>query len=144
MKTRPGSTTDWAWMSPDAASTKSRRTSLGGWLGDASGAADPPGAADPSVLLGAGEGAGEPAARPAIGWTRIAAIVLPSGDHQKLTTLPSRTVRTLPDLASSSRKGPIGMLYGGPPVSVAPIDAIVSPAGLNVTPAVPTTGIAWA
>src|SRR4051812_44347484 len=118
MKRRPGSTTDWDWTLPDAASTNSSRTSLGGWLGDAPGSVDPPTAPDPGGRLGAGVGAGDPVVPPPIGCTRIAAIVLPSGDHQKLTTLPSRIVRTLPDTASSSRKGPIGIVYAGPPVSV--------------------------
>src|SRR5690349_18835325 len=118
MNSRPGSTTDWDWTSPDAASTNSRRTSLGGWLGDAPGSVDPGTAAEPARRLGAGDGPGDPVAPPASGCTRIAAIVLPSGDHQKLTTLPSRSVRTLPETASSSRSGPIGIVYAGPPVSV--------------------------
>src|SRR4051812_10834894 len=130
MNSRPGSTTDWDWIAPEATSTKSSRTSLGGWLGAGVGAPD---AADAGERVGLGPpglGEAEAPAAPAIGCTRIGGIVLPSGDHQKLATLPSRTLRTLPLAASSSRSGPSGIVNAGPPVAAAPIDATVSPAGL--------------
>src|SRR4051812_13392681 len=116
MNSCPGSTTGCERMSPDRTSTNTSRTSLGGWLGAgdddapgdddaaplAAGAADSGGAGNGLALalvgaLAAGRGDALP---PAIGWTRRAAMVRPSGDHQKLTTLPSRSVRILPVSAS--------------------------------------------
>src|SRR3954447_4403287 len=97
MNSRPGSTTDCDWIVPEATSTKSSSTSLGGWLGAGVG---PPDDGDAEVPAGErvgfaplGLGAADAPAVAAIGCTRIAAIVLPSGDHQKVATLPSRTLR---------------------------------------------------
>src|SRR5215212_6512707 len=141
MNSRPGSTTDCDWMAPEATSTKSSRTSLGGWLGAGVGAPDAPAAGERVGFAVLGVGAADAPAAAPIGCTRIAVMVLPSGDHQKLATLPSRTVRTLPLAASSSRTGPSGIVNSGPPAAAAPMDPTVSPAGLNVIPAVPKTGI---
>src|SRR5580765_7222687 len=105
MKSVPGTTTDCAATLPLATSTKSIRTSVGGSDGDGWA---------PPASLGAAEASREAAARaeavgaapadplgpgeapPAIVWTRRAAIVLPSGDHQNPTTWPSSSCRTLP------------------------------------------------
>src|SRR6185295_9899952 len=137
MNSWPGRTTSWAPISPEATSTNSRRTSVGVSVGEGIGLADDGGPAGGARL---GD-AGADGVAPATGWTRNAAIVDPSGDHQKLTTDPSRSVRTLPDAGSITRSGPRGMTYAVGPGSVGPIDATVSPVGLNTTPAVPNTGI---
>ena len=113
---------------PDATSTKTMCTVLGEEVGDAPGAGE-------GLVVGAGE------ADPSGGTTRSAAIVLPSGDHQKLTTAPSSRVRTLPDSGSRSRSGPTGTEYADWPGSLGPIEATVSPLGSKPTAAVPKTGI---
>src|SRR5690348_10224161 len=84
--------------SPLATSTNINRTSFAGAVGDG------------EAAVGMIEGSTDvPGAGAAVGWIRSAAIVLPSGDHQKLTTVPSTSVRTLPDVTSMSRTGPSGI-----------------------------------
>src|SRR4051794_2380320 len=127
MKSWLGRTTDSERTSPEATSTNSSRTSVGVDDADDDGPTEALAVADAADLGAA--------------WTRRAAIVLPSGDHQKLTTWPSRSVRVAPDLASTSRIGPTGIENCVVGTFVGPIVATVSPTGSNATAAIPKTGI---
>ena len=75
------------------------------------------------------------------GWTTIAAIVLPSGLHQSLMTVPSSRVRALPVVASRTRSGPTGMSNDPAVASVGPIEATRGAVGEKATDAIPNTGI---
>src|SRR5262249_26073778 len=147
MNRLPGATTGCDSTLPDFTSTNSSRTSLGG--ADGVGSALVPalssgegraeaGAATLGSGLGLGAGdAGDPEGSadpppPATGWTRMAAIVLPSGDHQNPTTCPSSSVRTVPAV-SRSRSGPNGKSYWTAWGSLGPIEATMLPAGSKLT-----------
>src|SRR6516164_6665211 len=117
-------------MSPLATSTKTSRTSLAGTDGD--------GDAAVGMIEGSGD---DPGSAVVAGWIRNAAIVFPSGDHQKLTTVPSSSDRTLPVATSIRRTGPSGIWMSVETGCVGPSEASIRPLGSKSTEAGPNTGI---